>query len=458
MYSLTRRLLTYVSLAFALSFGLTALALDTLFRDLSERSLRELLDAQMVALIAAADTDESGRVRGASTEAEARLRTPGSGLYAEILPREGGVLWRSPSVVGTFVTLAADVQAGETRFRYGRLADGNRLAIVERGILWEYAGRRQQQLVFAVATSMAPYELQLRRFRTQLFGGMTVLAALLLVTLAFLLRRLMSPVRRLEAEISAIESGQLEALGQGFPRELAGVAANLNALLAGERARISRYRDTLGNLAHSLKTPLAILRTTLAPGSAPPGTVEVATREIERMGGIIEHQLRRAATSGGRTIGQAPVELRPLLQELRVTLGKVHAAKDLTIGIDVPAAVRILGDRADLLEALGNLLDNACKWCRTTVRVGAVPGTVVAGRQHIVIGIEDDGPGFPEALRLEGPARGRRADESTPGHGIGLAMVREMAELYGGELRLGVAGSGGARVELHLPGSLAASG
>jgi two-component system sensor histidine kinase PhoQ len=452
LYSLTRRLLTYVSLAFLLSFGVTAVALDTLFRDLAERSLRELLDAQMVALIAAADTDESGRVRGASTEAEARLRTPGSGLYAEIRAQPGGLLWRSPSVVGTFVTLAADLPAAQTAFRYRQLADGGRLAVAERGIKWEYSGRRQQKLVFAVATSMTPYEQQLRRFRTQLFGGMTVLTVLLLGTLALLLRWVMSPVRRLEAEISAVESGQLEALGTGFPRELAGVAVNLPALLAGERARISRYRDTLGNLAHSLKTPLAILRGALAPGSAPPATVEVATREIERMGGIIEHQLRRAATSGGRTIGQAPVELRPLLQELRLTLVKVHSHKDLSFLVDVAADVQILGDRADLLEALGNLLDNACKWCRSTVRITVTPMRSANDRAQVVIRIDDDGPGFPDSLRQHGPARGRRADETTPGHGIGLAMVQEMAELYDGTLQLGVSELGGARVELRLPG------
>jgi len=459
VYSLSRRLLTWVSLALAIFLGLSGLALDATFRDLAQRSLRELLDAQMVALIAAAETDEAGRIRAASTEAESRLQTPGSGLYAQIRARGGPALWRSPSAAGTFIDFGADAAPGSATVSYIALPDGQRLALARRGIRWEVGTSPPQQLTFAVATSMAPYEQQLRRFRTQLGSGLMVLSLLLLVTLAVLLRRVMSPLRRLEGEIAAVESGERESLGGGYPRELAGVTGNLNALLSSERSRIARYRNTLGNLAHSLKTPLAILRGALSQEPGAQRAAEVITREVDRMDGIIEHQLHRAAASGGQWLGQPPVDVEPVAQELRRALSRVHGSKDLAFEIQVTSGLQFLGDRADLTEALGNLLDNACKWCRGRVRLIASAAqaleVVPGGRVPILLVVDDDGPGLPESLRSQGPARGRRADESTPGHGIGLAMVQEMAEGYGGRLRLGVSSLGGARVELQLHGRVA---
>jgi two-component system sensor histidine kinase PhoQ len=459
VYSLSRRLLTWVSVALAIFLGLSAVALDAAFRDLAQRSLRELLDAQMVALIAAAETDEAGRIRAASTQADSRLQTPGSGLYAQIRVRGGPALWRSPSAAGTFIDFGADAAPGRASFSFISLPDGQRLALARRGIRWELDSPPPQQLTFAVATSMAPYAQQLRRFRTQLGGGLIVLSVLLLATLAVLLQRVMSPLRRLEGEIAAVESGSRELLGNGYPRELAGVTGNLNALLASERSRIARYRDTLGNLAHSLKTPLAVLRGALSQEPSPQRAAELVSREVDRMNGIIEHQLHRAAASGGQLLGQPPVDIEPVAQELRRVLSKVHGAKDLAFEIQVQSGLQFAGDRADLTEALGNLLDNACKWCNGRVRLSAtaveVGGATAGTRVPILLVVDDDGPGLPESLRALGPARGRRADESTPGHGIGLAMVQEMAEAYGGRLRLGVSALGGARVELQLHGRVA---
>ncbi len=453
MYSLTRRLLVYVTLALAVFLGLSGIALDALFRDVTERSLHQLLDAQIVALIASAESAEDGSLVGASRTAEARLQTPGSGLYAQVRDASGKVLWRSPSAAGAFIDFGPPARSGKSSFVERRRRNGERLAIAARAIQWDVDSGAGQQLTFAVAASMAPYDRQLARFRVQLGVGLVVLSSVLLLTLALLLRRLTSPLRRLEAEISAVESGAREALGGGYPREVAGVAHNLNALLVSERARIARYRDTLGNLAHSLKTPLSVLRNALDTRAAP--DVQVMAGSLERMDQIIEHQLRRAVAAGGRVLGQAPVPVLALAQDLRRTMLRVHASKDLSIVVDVPAHACFAGDAADLVEALGNLADNACKWCTSQVRI---EGRIVEGgaRPRLLLAVDDDGPGYPAELRSAGPARGQRADETQPGHGIGLAMVQEMAELYGGTMTLGVAPLGGARVELVLPGAVAA--
>jgi two-component system sensor histidine kinase PhoQ len=453
VYSLTRRVLGTVFVTLAVFLGVAALGLDASFRDLSERSLRELLDAQMVALVAAAETDAGGRVVAVSALAESRLQTPGSGLYARISARGGAPIWGSPSLAGSFVEFAPSATRAGTSFSYARSGTGVRLAVLQRDIRWQVDGGSSEDLVFAVATSMEPYDRQLRRFRTQLVGGFLVLSAGLLATIAWLLHRGLRPLDRLEREIDAVESGTAASLGGGYPRELAGVAASLNALLASERRRIARYRDTLADLAHSLKTPLAVIRATLDGLTGP--SQEAALRQVGRMTDIVERQLRRAAATGGPVVGVAPVEVAAVVQELRAALRRVHGGRDLEIRVDVPPALQFLGERADLVEALGNLMDNACKWCRSTVAVSATvePGAPGA-RALLRIDVEDDGPGLPAQILAAGPARGRRADESVPGHGIGLAMVDDLARLYGGELRFERSALGGAAVRLWLPGRL----
>ncbi|MEO6186876.1 MAG: ATP-binding protein, partial [Steroidobacteraceae bacterium] len=259
------------------------------------------------------------------------------------------------------------------------------------------------------------------------------------------------PMRRLAVQIGAVERGERDQLDTNWPTELDGVVTNLNTLLKAERNRIARYRDTLGNLAHSLKTPLAVLRASFSPGT--PGADQV-NAQVERMSAIVEHQLRRAATSGGSSVGRQAVDLQPVAQELRGALLKVHGRKDFTLGIAVAPEMQFVGDRDDLTEALGNLMDNACKWCRTQVRVSASLHEAAAAALRLVIVVEDDGPGVPAAERPRVLERGARADEQTPGHGLGLAMVWDMAELYGGRLQIGESGLGGARVELRLPGRM----
>jgi two-component system sensor histidine kinase PhoQ len=271
---------------------------------------------------------------------------------------------------------------------------------------------------------------------------------LLLLTLAALLRWVLAPLRRMEREIRAVEEGRNDSLSRGYPRELSGVATNLNALLVGERKRVTRYRDTLGNLAHSLKTPLAVMRSSLPGGGAdaPLGA------EIDRMRDIIEHQLKRAAASGGALLGQAPVEVAQVAADLRGALLRVYADKDLAIELAVAPTAQFVGDRGDLVELLGNLLDNACKWCRSRVRLSAAADAAAGPRERLSLVIEDDGPGISAEDRARVLRRGERADESVPGHGLGLAMVHDTVDLYGGRLAIDTSAMGGARFSLRLPG------
>jgi two-component system, OmpR family, sensor histidine kinase PhoQ len=446
VHSLSRRLLVSVSVPLALFFGVMMLVLDTGFRALSERSLQELLDSQMVSLIAAADPQPDGSYAPTPQELDPRLRTPRSGLYAQI--RSQHHLWRSPSTAGRSSDFGALLVPGQRSNLTYTTFGHDRVAIESRAIQFADDPSGKRTLTFSVAVSLSPYEEELWRFRRELIGWFIGLMLVLLVTLAALLRWVLGPVRRMEREIHEVEEGRSETLGAGYPRELSGVATNLNALLVGERKRVARYRDTLGNLAHSLKTPLAVMRASLS-SSAPAGPVGA---EIDRMTGIIEHQLKRAAASGGALLGQAPVEVAQVAAELRSTLLKVYAGKDLSLELAVAPATLFVGDRGDLTELIGNLLDNACKWCRSRVRLTASSDESAGARERLNLVIEDDGPGISADDRARVLERGVRADQNVPGHGLGLAMVHDTVDLYGGQLSIDASPLGGARFSVRLPG------
>jgi len=448
VHSLSRRLLVSVSVPLALFFGVMMVVLDNGFRELADRSLEQLLDSQMVALIAAAEPQPDGKYAPDSTDLAARLRTPRSGLYAQIRSGRNKV-WRSPSTAGAPIDFGPQRAPGVRDFSYSS-NEHERIEIESRGI--EFEDRTGHvELTFSVAASLTPYEQQLWAFRRQLFGWFSGLMLILLAALAGLLRWVLSPVRRMEREIYEVEEGRSEVLGSGYPRELSGVATNLNTLLVGERKRVGRYRDTLGNLAHSLKTPLAVMRAALASNNTVSGSV--LNPEIDRMSAIIEHQLKRAAASGGALLGQAPVDVAPIVAELRIALLKVYARKDLSIELAVAPTCQFVGDRGDLTELLGNMMDNACKWCRGVVRVTASVDGSFATRERLSVVVEDDGPGISAEDRIRIGQRGVRTDETVPGHGIGLSMVQDTVEIYGGTLTIAESEAlGGARFGLRLPG------
>jgi len=452
MGSLSGRLLASVSVLLLLFFAITVLALELLFRDLSGRALRERLDVQLVALIAASDEANGHVLEPERQLTDVRYWNPGSGLYGAIVGPESEPLWRSDSLTGTGLELGDGLAPGERSLRRMRLHDGTEVLGLSLGLSWEFADGVNRDFTYAVAESLAPYFAQLARFRGQLMGWFTALAVALLVTLWVLLRRVLQPLRRIEREIEDIEAGRLTELGARYPRELRGVTANLNTLLASERERVERYRQTLGNLAHSLKTPLAVMRSLLAELSL--GGHRAAAEldaQIGRMDAIVSHQLRRAAASGGSGLGDPPVEVAALLEPLLDALSKVHADRQVDCRLDVAAGTRYSGDRGDLTEVAGNLLDNAFKWCRRRVvmqvHMVSDPDRRRPGLELIV---DDDGPGIDAADRVRVLERGTRLDLKKAGQGIGLAVVREIAELNGGGVGIETAPLGGARVRVTL--------
>jgi two-component system, OmpR family, sensor histidine kinase PhoQ len=447
VHSLSRRLLLSVSVPLALFFGVMMFVLDSGFQLFSGQTRQELLDSQMVALVAAAEPVPGGGYAPPIHDIDPRLAQPRSGLFAQI--RSAKHQWRSPSTAATSIDFGPLLGQGERSFFYTEF-NHERIAVESRGLQFEDDEQNARSLTFSVAVSLTPYEQQLLRFRQKMLGSFTGLMSALLLTLAALLRWVLAPTRRLEREIHEVEEGRSEVLGGGYPRELSGVVTNLNALLVGERKRVTRYRDTLGNLAHSLKTPLAVMQTTLSKES--PANAAAYGAEIDRMRDIIAHQLKRAAASGGALLGQAPLDVTQVAADLRSALLKVYASKDLSIELVIERESQFMGDRGDFTELLGNLVDNACKWCRSRVRVTVSIDPQAGARERLSIAVEDDGPGVSEEDRTRVLKRGVRTDESVPGHGLGLAMVHDTVDLYGGSLNIDASPLGGARFSLRLPG------
>jgi two-component system sensor histidine kinase PhoQ len=270
-----------------------------------------------------------------------------------------------------------------------------------------------------------------------------------------LLRRLLRPLRQIETEIGEIEEGKRAELSEQFPSELAGVARNMNMLIETERARSDRYRLTLDNLAHSLKTPLAALRSLLSDrGNG--GYVERSNEQIDRMDEIVRYQLRKPAASSTTTLARAPVQVSHEIRRLVAGLQKVYRDKNPNITVAIDSSAQFRGDAGDFLELAGNLLDNSCKWCDADVAITIrAPSHTAAGDGGMVLIVSDDGPGIPADAAQALLERGTRLDESTPGHGIGLAIVRDIASAYSAELSIArSAALGGAEITVTFPATV----
>jgi len=316
---------------------------------------------------------------------------------------------------------------------------------------WEFDEGASKSYVYKVAESLDSFNSQIGKFRRQLFGWFAAVALTMLLAFSFLLRSLMKPLRKIETEIGEIEEGSRVSLSNAFPTELTGVARNMNLLIDSERARSDRYRYTLDNLAHSLKTPLAAMRALLNDRQSEQFG-DRFDEQIERMDEIVRYQLRKPAASVADNLVLKPVPVEKEVTRLIDGLRKVYHDKGPDFEMRIEAGMQFRGDTGDFLELAGNLLDNACKWCERRVRITVVPSADArAIASGMVLTVSDDGPGIPQDAADALLQRGMRLDESTPGHGIGLAVVKDIARSYGGRLSIGKSDLGGAEITVSIP-------
>ncbi|MEM7764242.1 MAG: ATP-binding protein [Pseudomonadota bacterium] len=451
MNSLRLRLLALTSLLMTISFAVLGAAIDRSFSAALEAAHREVLESQALALLAAAQAEADELVLPFDMP-EAKLNAPDSGLYAKIRREDGSVLWRSGSSIGIdLLPILALPPVGGRIMARQTAATGEELDVLNLGVVWEFDDGSERYYAFSVAESRRALEQQMASFRGQLYLAFVVIAVFLLITVALLLSWLLRPLGQIEDEIEAVESGDRQQLSENYPSELTGVARNLNALLVSEQKRVTRYQQTLANLAHSLKTPLAAAKNLLS--SEPSPAVE---KELDRMQDIVRYQLARPAAASGRLVGRGKIRVEPEIIELLDGLDKVYRAKQVSAECAIEPGLDFAGDRGDLIEMVGNLLDNAYKWCDRQVIVSARQRPLADDAEwpSIEFVVEDDGPGIPAEAATEALTRGKRLDESTPGSGIGLSVVSELATLYGGTVSIGASDTlGGVSIQLELRAS-----
>ena len=448
MSSLSARLLVSLSVMLLFFFGATIAVLDVAFRHAGEQAQQDILDGHLMSLLAAAEPADDGVLTMPPDMPEPRFGNIDSGLYAEIRGAQGAIVWRSRSALGLEIPAGVTPQGGDQFFAEELLADGTPLLTYSIAISWEFPDGELRPFVFKVAESLDSFNAQLANFRRQLFGWFAAVALIMLLSISILMRRLLRPLRQVEAEIEHIEDGTRSTLSDTYPTELQGVARNMNLLISNERARSDRYRVTLDNLAHSLKTPLAAIRALLTERGKPEFE-DRANEQIDRMDEIVRYQLRKPAASVGKNPTLARVDVAGELKKLVEGLQKVHHEKAPSIDLRIESQVSMRGDSGDFLELAGNLIDNACKWCATQVTVTV--GTANDSTGGMQLTVADDGPGIPADAVEALLQRGTRLDESTPGHGIGLAIVKDIAHSYGGEITIGQSNLGGAEITVSIP-------
>ncbi|MDB5900517.1 MAG: periplasmic sensor signal transduction histidine kinase [Ramlibacter sp.] len=396
------------------------------------------LQGTVYLLLAGAELDDKGALVMPGELAEPRLALPGSGLYAAIYNVNRKETWLSSSTLGVDPPLNRAQPVGE--WTYAAMESGGREYLVASyGVRW--TGRSgAAPLVLSVLEDKSQFDREVAIFTRTLWTWLGGAGVLLLLAQSLLLHWALAPLRGVAQEIQRIEDGRQARIEGNYPTEITGLTENLNTLIEQERVRQTRYKEALSFLAHSLKTPLAVLRGALSDPAQLPAAVQ---QQVKRMDDIVQHQLGRAA-AGGAARFAPQILVAPVLERIRDALGKVYAEKGLSIVLECRADLMWRIDEGDLFEMMGNLMDNAAKWARQRVQV-----SVTRERAALRICVDDDGPGFSDTekvLRLH-----VRADERVPGHGVGLAVVNDLVASHHGALTLGRGPLGGGRVQVLLP-------
>jgi signal transduction histidine kinase len=428
----------------------TGIILSSIYREAVERSFDRRLGVYLRTLVADVAAPEQAADRTGPTLGEPLFELPLSGWYWQV-SRLGGAkpevrssrsLWDSnlPALDDSEAPIGAD----GTRHGYVQGPEDQRLRMVERNVDLGEDGR------FLIAVAGDPQEIddETRAFDQALIATFGTLTLVLIFITMFQVRFGLAPLKRISESLAAIRAGTAEHLEGKFPVEIEPLARETNALLEANREIVERARTHVGNLAHALKTPLSVIINEAAARGGDP----VAAKVIEQadiMRDQIARHLERARLAARLKVVGSISEVVPVVTALTRTMEKIYQHRGIAIDLDAPAPVRFRGERQDLEEMVGNLVDNACKWAQMRVSVEVVSD---AGAQSMVrIIVDDDGPGLNPSQRDQVARRGRRLDETKPGSGLGLSIVLELSTLYGGSLTLSTAPIGGLRAELVLP-------
>ena len=425
--------------------------LSAIYRRTAEQAFDQQLGVYLRALAAdvASPTDEKSPIGEELSQPDFGVAL--SGWYWQITRLDGDdpQIQSSRSLFAARLPRLADqnirAKVGGARSGYAVGPDDRRLRIDERVIDTVDSGVYLVQ----VAATTEDIESEIFHFNLALTLTFTVLALSLVGTTALQVRYGLRPLRLLQNQVASIRRGQSERIVGNFPDDLRALASEVNLLIVSNREIVERARTHVGNLAHALKTPLSVITNEARTDDSP-----LAGKICEQaaiMGDQVTYYLDRARAAARSGVIGSVTEVKPVIDGLVRTFQKIHRDRDVAFTAEISDQLRFRGERQDLEEMIGNLVDNAAKWAHSSVGVTVEPSADSTLDRSLLFLVEDDGPGLPEASRESALKRGRRLDESKPGSGLGLSIVVDLASVYGGVLKLEDAPRGGLRASLRLP-------
>ncbi len=442
-FSLRLRLIVMATVVLLVALFAVGAALGSANHQATVSALRERMEAHVYLVLAASEVNQQGQLSVDEDLGDPRLTQPGSGIYAHV--HDNDEHWSSPSALGMQFPELPRLSAGDTVF----LEPDPEIPyyVFQYGIAWQLGDETVVPMTVDILVDPVAVSEPVEAFRKGLVGSLAAAGLILVVAQSIMIALAFRPLRKVAADVAGIESGAAERLGSDYPSELEPLTRNVNRLLATEKANQERYRNALDSLAHSLKTPLAVIRAAAyVEGKESRSVIDKAAEDMDH---LISTRLQRAAASTRRTLGR-PVEVEPQVERVLSSLQKVYSRKMITADVSIDPDLKFFGEKRDLLEIMGNLFDNAFKYGRSRVRVSAGALDADQTRPGFWMRVEDDGPGIDPSSWTQLVERGVRGDERVEGHGLGLAIVLELVSAYGGGISIKKSELGGASVKVEI--------
>ena len=445
-FSLRNRLLLAASLVLIIALGLVGLALNQANHRGAVSSLQARMESYVYLVLAAMEVGDEGELRMDSDFSDPRLFEPMSGIYIQVRGRMA--TWNSESSLGFLWPPAKDASPGGMEFSEPS-GNGEHFSL-QYGVGWQLADDGIEPFTVRVMVDQREISRQTSAFRLGLWRALGAAGIILVLGQMAIFFFGVRPLRRVARDVARVESGQASRLEGRYPVELEPLARNVNRLLETEKSNQARIRNALDSLAHSLKTPLAVIQAGLPlHGGDASASMQNAVDEISR---LVATRLERAGATARRTLAE-PVPVGEQIGRITASLQKVYSHKMISCEDTMEAELAFYGERRDLLELAGNLLDNAHKYGSSRVRVSGGVLEPEQSRPGLWLRVEDDGPGIDESQWERLLQRGSRGDEQADGHGLGLAIVLELVTAYGGEMSIGHSELGGAMIDIKIPAS-----
>lgn len=436
--SLRKRFFTNTTIIGVVVMLVSALIVDISYKKELEKSAREKLHLHIFNLLSVAHT-EQGNLYIPDILYNPRFNTIDSGLWAIVLDDNEQPIWNSLSVTEAPSNIKLSKKTGAWVFGKAEINKKNYITAAYK-IVWE-DNDKLYSYHFVTAEDVSTLNKVISHFRFWLFGGFFAITLTLLLCQLFVLMFAFRPISHLEKEIILLEKGNTHTLSMDYPKELRGVTESLNALIANEHRQRERYRSSMADLAHSLKTPMTIIASEMAnyPNN------KILKEAAERIDKNIEYQLRRAVISGHVLLNYG-TDITEVLEMVLDALTKIYIDKKITLDSKVEGDLFFFGDENDLMEIFGNLLDNAYKYAKEKIKI-----LVVQCDNYLSITIEDDGKGFVDDEASKIFTRGERLDNRGKGQGIGLAVVFDIVQSYDGSIEVSNSSFGGAKFRVIFP-------